>query len=89
MDFKVNDKFSSLEELEEAIVNYSKRNYVDLHKRDTRTLKQTVKEKKVSRDRVKNQRLKYYQLKYTYICGGVCLLSDFEQFGVLMVWSKD
>ena len=31
---KVNDKFGSFDELEEIIREYSRRNYVNLHKRD-------------------------------------------------------
>ena len=70
MELKVNDKFSSLKDFESAISNYSKTNYVDLHKRDARTINQAIKEKKISQDRVKNKDLKYYQVKYNCIYGG-------------------
>ena len=58
MELKVNDKFSSLKDLESAISNYSKTNYVDLHKRDARTINQAIKEKKISQNRVENKDLK-------------------------------
>ena len=70
MDIKLHNKFSSLNELEVAIANYSKKNYVELYKRDTRSLKQAVKEKKFSQGRLKNPELKYFQVKYTCIYGG-------------------
>ena len=68
--FKLNDKFSILQDLELAIASYSKEKYVDLHKRDSRTIEQAVKEKKISRERIQNKELKYYQLKYTCLFGG-------------------
>ena len=70
MELKVNNEFSSLKDLESAISSYSRKNYVDLHKRDARTINQATKEKKISEDRVKNKELKYYQVKYTCIYGG-------------------
>lgn len=70
MDFKVGDKFSSISQLELAIANYSKKNYVDLHKRDAKTLQSAVKSKSISEDRVRNKELKYYIVKYVCIFGG-------------------
>ena len=70
MDFKLNDKFSSLNKLELQIANYSKKKHVVLHKREARTLEAALREKKLSLDRIKNKDLKYYQVKYACIFGG-------------------
>ena len=59
---KLNDRFSSLDELEERIKEYSRRNYVDLHKSDARTLGSALKAKKVKEDRVKKAELVYYEV---------------------------
>ena len=70
LNFNLNDKFSSLEELKLKLENYKRHNNVDLHIRDSRTLQQAMKEKKLSEDRVKNMGLKYYHVKYTCVFGG-------------------
>ena len=70
MDFKVNDKFSSYTELENKISEYCKKNHADLHKRDARTLKSAVKQKKISQERAQKTELVYYEVKYTCIHGG-------------------
>ena len=57
MDFKVGDKFSSISQLELATANYSKKNYVDLHKRDAKTLQSAVKSKSISEDRFETKNL--------------------------------
>ena len=57
MDFKVNDKFSSLNESELQIANYSKKKHVVLHKREARTLEAALRQKKLSLDRIKNKDL--------------------------------
>ena len=40
------------------IANHSKKNNVDLHKRDAKTLQEAVREKQLSEDRMKNKELK-------------------------------
>ena len=67
---KLGDKFSSYEEIERAIKIFGQENVVDFQKRDTRTLGQAVKEKRITPDRAKNEKLKYYQIKYACIFGG-------------------
>ena len=59
--FKVQDKFTSFEQLEDKANKYSKHYYADLHIRDSRLLDAAVKQKQCSSDRVKNRD---YELKY-------------------------
>ena len=49
---------------------YCRRNYVDLYRRDSRSLDAAVKQKRNSADKVKNRDLKFYELKYSCIHGG-------------------
>ena len=68
------EKFSSLSQLEAKIVNYERKYYVDLYKRDSRTINSAIKKKcisgnKVPSDETKNK-LKYYEIKYTCVHGG-------------------
>ena len=70
MDFKLGDKFASLADLQTAITNYSKKHFVDLHKRDSRTLEAAVRAKKISADRCQKKELKYYSIKYACVFGG-------------------
>ena len=70
MDFKLGDTFSSLADLQTAITNYSKKHYVELHKRDSQTLDAAVKAKKISADRCQKKELKYHSIKYASVFGG-------------------
>ena len=71
MEFKVNDKFTSFDELEKKIAYYSKRNYVDLHRREARTLQTALKQRKISEERaLKKAELLYYEVTYACIHGG-------------------
>ena len=71
MEFQLNDKFSSFEELQNKIDSYCKANYHDLHRRDSRTLDAAVRQKRVVPERAgKNRDLKYYELSYHCVHGG-------------------
>ena len=64
MEFQIGDKFSSFAELQSRIDSYSKNNYHDLHRRDSRTLDAAVRQKRIIPERVRNKELKYYELSY-------------------------
>ena len=85
LNFNLNDKFSSLEELKLKLENYKRHNNVDLHIRDSRTLQQAMKEKKLSEDRVKNMGLKYYHVNYTCVFGGRDSFKFLEIFEIFFV----
>jgi zinc finger SWIM domain-containing protein 3 len=74
VSFEKNEKFSSLSELESKIIQYQKKNYVDLYKRDSRTIDSAIKKKSISADKVPSEefkkKLKYYEIRYTCIHGG-------------------
>ena len=70
MEFKVNDTFTSYAELQRKVEAYCKKNHADLHKRDARTLKSAVKQKKISEERAQKENLLYYEVKYACIHGG-------------------
>ena len=61
MEFVVNEKFSSLEELESKIEEFSAIKHVLLQRRDSRTLENAVKQRRISGKRVKNRNLVYYE----------------------------
>ena len=65
--FYLNEKFTSFESLERKIEKYTKKNYVDLYKRDSRKIKSAVKGKRLAEGRVsasKEKDLVYIEIKY-------------------------
>ncbi len=65
--FCVGDKFSTFKELESAVESYKKQHFVDLWRRDSRTIEAS---RKRGVDRPLKAELKYFELKYCCIHGG-------------------
>ena len=72
--FEKGEKFSSLSDLETKIVQFQRKRYVDLYKRDSRTINSAIKKKSISAAKVPSEeikrKLKYYEIRYTCIHGG-------------------
>ena len=64
---KVGDTFKSFEDLKRAIEAYEMKNYINYHKRDSRTM--VIAQKRVKIDNP-NPDLVYYEVKFTCIKGG-------------------
>ena len=70
--FSLNEKFSSYSELQTKVDNYCRTKYIQLWKRDSRTINSAIKKKNLSAERVSVDdiiRLKYYSIKYSCIHG--------------------
>ena len=65
--FQLGEKFSSFEDLEKKIQLYKKAKFVELWRRDCRTI---TAARKRGVDRPIKAVLKYYQLKYCCVHGG-------------------
>ena len=59
VSFNLKEKFSSFAEVERKISEYTRETYIDLYRRDARTLESAVKQRKISAERVKNKSLKF------------------------------
>ena len=70
MSLNVGDKFQSFALWEEAVKKYELENYVQLWKRDARTIQAAKKRLTSTTDRQFNEDLQYYELKYCCIKGG-------------------
>jgi hypothetical protein len=68
--FHVGEKFSSFEELDKKINAYTRKTYIDLYRKEARTIAAAVKEKRISSKKVKNNTLKYSEIQYSCIHGG-------------------
>lgn len=66
---KVGDKFSSFEEIKQCINDYEQNNFIQLYKRDCRTLETMIK-KLPNRLKNVNESLKYYLIVYACNKGG-------------------
>ena len=67
INFKIGDKFSSLEEFELKVECYKKEAFIELWRRDSRTI---TAARKRGIERPLKTDLKYYELKYCCIHGG-------------------
>ena len=67
MSFKVGDKFPSFSSWEEAVKTYEQENFVQLWRRDIRTI---LAAKKRMPNRIFNEDIKYYELQYCCVKGG-------------------
>lgn len=70
MSLTVGDKFQSFALWEEAVKKYELENYVQLWRRDARTIQAAKKRLTSTTDRQFNEDLQYYELKYCCIKGG-------------------
>ena len=70
MSLTVGDKFQSFALWEEAVKKYELENYVQLWRRDARTIQAAKKRLISTTDRQFNEDLQYYELKYCCIKGG-------------------
>ena len=52
--FVVGEKFTSFDDLEKKISEYTRRNYIDLHRGQCRTISAAIKSKRISQEKVKN-----------------------------------
>ena len=68
--FYRDQKFSSYDELQKKIDDYSRKSYECLSIGLSRTLEAAVRQKKVSAARVVNSSLKFYEIKYSCVHGG-------------------
>ena len=66
VSFAVGESFGTFEELEVKIKAYEQRHYVQLWKRDTRTVQAAQKRL----NSPLSERIKYYEVKYSCIHGG-------------------
>ena len=65
--FSVNAKFSSFKELEDEIDKYQRDHYVQLYKRDSRTIEAAMR--RAPNKKFKSE-IKYSELVYCFIHGG-------------------
>ena len=56
--FVVGEKFTSFDDLEKKISEYTRRNYIDLHRGQCRTISAAIKSKRISQEKVKNDALR-------------------------------
>ena len=68
VDFAVGKKFNTLDSLEEAICRFQDQNFIQLWKRDARTIDSVTAKGRV--ERPLKAYLKYYQVKYCCVHGG-------------------
>ena len=68
--FHIGEKFSSFDQLQEKISAYTRKTYIDLYRRESRTIATAIKAKRISSTKVINESLKYYEVQYNCIHGG-------------------
>jgi len=68
--FVVGQKFDSYTSLEEKVEDFKKHEFVDLYRRDTRSLENAIKRKRISKEKAKNHDLVFYEIKYQCLHGG-------------------
>ena len=70
VSFVVGEEFSSLHELEEKIKRFCSANFVDVYRRDSRSITNAIKRGTISCKKEINNELKFYEIKYACVHGG-------------------